>query len=168
MLTKYSMTSETMNRVGKLLIKKNLSIAFAESATAGRLTSDFSMIENAGKFLKGGIACYDACVKEGLLGVDPKLIAQFTPESMEVTRAISFGIASVIPADIHIGITGLTCPGGSETEEKPVGTMFIYAIRDSNLIFSERLNFTGSRWEIVSHTVDCFAELLEDYLKSIK
>jgi len=162
------MTSETMNRVGKLLITKKLTIAFAESATAGRLTSEFSMIEDAGKFLKGGIACYDACVKEGLLGVDPKLIAQFTPESMEVTRAISFGIADVIPADIHIGITGLTCPGGSETEEKPVGTMFIYAIRGWEQIFSQQLSFTGSRWEIVSRTVDRCSELLEDYLKSIK
>jgi nicotinamide-nucleotide amidase len=162
------MTSETMNRVGKLLITKKLTIAFAESATAGRLSSDFSMIEDAGKFLKGGIACYDACVKEGLLSVDPKLIAEFTPESMEVTRAISLGIARVIPADIHIGITGLTCPGGSETEEKPVGTMFIYAVRDSEQIFSQRLNFTGSRWEIVSNTVNRCAELLEDYLRSIK
>lgn len=162
------MTSETMDRVGKLLITKKLTIAFAESATAGRLSSDFSMVEDAGKFLKGGIACYDACVKEGLLSVDPKLIAQFTPESMEVTRAISFGISRAIPADIHIGITGLTCPGGSETAEKPVGTMFIYAIRDSEQIFSERLNFTGSRWEIVSRTVDRCAELLEAYLKSIK
>ena len=42
-----------MKSVGKMLIGRNLTIAFAESATAGRLSADFSMIEDAGKFLKG-------------------------------------------------------------------------------------------------------------------
>lgn len=30
--------------------------------------------------------------------------------------------------DIQVAVTGLTMPGGSETQEKPVGTMFIHAL----------------------------------------
>lgn len=156
-----------MDTVGKMLISKNLIIAFAESATAGRLSAEFSMIDNAGKFLKGGIACYDACLKEDLLQVDHALIKTYTPESMEVTRAISLGLSRLIPADIHIGITGLTTPGGSETQEKPVGTMFIYATHQGDLAFSQRFNFTGEREEIVSATVEACAAMLIEYLDSI-
>jgi nicotinamide mononucleotide (NMN) deamidase PncC len=50
--------------------------------------------------------------KTGLLKVPKYLIEGFTPESMEVTESIARGLSSVIPADIHIGITGLPCPGG--------------------------------------------------------
>jgi len=161
------MKSDNMDAAGKMLISKNLTIAFAESATAGRLSAEFSMIDNAGKFLKGGIACYDACLKEDLLQVDHALIKAYTPESMEVTRAISLGLSRLIPADIHIGITGLTTPGGSETKEKPVGTMFIYAVHQGELAFSQRFYFTGEREEIVSATVEACAAMLIDYLGSI-
>ena len=156
-----------MDTVGKMLISKKLTIAFAESATAGRLSAEFSMIDNAGEFLKGGIACYDACIKEDLLHVDHLLIETYTPESMEVTRAISLGLAKLIPADISVGITGLTTPGGSETGEKPVGTMFIYATHKGKLAFSQTFNFTGERQEIVSATVEACAAMLIDYLGSI-
>jgi nicotinamide-nucleotide amidase len=161
------MRSDNMDTVGKMLISKKLTIAFAESATAGRLSAEFSMIDNAGEFLKGGIACYDACIKEDLLHVDHLLIETYTPESMEVTRAISLGLAQLIPADICVGITGLTTPGGSETREKPVGTMFIYATRKGEPAFSQRFNFTGEREEIVSATVEACAAMLIDYLVSI-
>lgn len=161
------MNSDKMDALGKMLISKNLTIAFAESATAGRLSSEFSMIDHAGEFLKGGIACYDAQLKEDLLQVDHALIKTYTPESMEVTRAISIGLSKLIPADIHIGITGLTAPGGSETKEKPVGTVFIYATNKGEPAFSERFNFTGERAEIVSATVEACATLLLNYLHSI-
>jgi nicotinamide-nucleotide amidase len=147
-----------------LLNSKKLTIAFAESATAGRLCAEFSLVEEAGGFLRGGIVCYDACLKEDLLKVDSMLIEQYTPESMEVTKAITEGLSSLIAADIHIGITGLTGPGGSETAEKPVGTMFIYAIRQQTLIFSERLNFSGTRETIVASTVEACAHLLFESL----
>lgn len=41
------MTSEIMKEVGNMLIEKQLTVAFAESATAGRLTAEFSMITDA-------------------------------------------------------------------------------------------------------------------------
>jgi len=160
--------SETLSLVAKMLTDKSLTIAFAESATAGRLSADFSMLEDAGKFLKGGIACYDACIKEDLLGVEKALIEKHTPESMEVTRAIAEGLIQVIHSDIHIGITGLTTPGGSETAEKPVGTMFFYAFLKGKPFFSHREVFTGGPAEIVRATVDRCAALLKEHLLKIK
>ena len=159
--------SKTLNKVGELLIEKKLTIAFAESATGGRLSADFSMIENAGTFLKGGIVCYDACVKEDLLGVEPELIQKYTPESIEVTKAITEGVGKMIPADIHIGVTGLTCPGGSETKEKPIGTMFIYGQSGNKTIFSERVRFIGSKKKIVKAAVKACGQFLLSYLQQL-
>jgi nicotinamide-nucleotide amidase len=53
----------------KLMAAQGLTIAFAESATAGWLCSEFALTEESGKVLKGGIACYDADLKVKLLGV---------------------------------------------------------------------------------------------------
>lgn len=151
---------------GQLLQEKELSVAFAESATAGRITAEFSLIPDAGKFLKGGFACYDACLKETLLQVPPALIEKYTPESAEVTEAITKGLVRLIPADIHIGITGLTAPGGSETPGKPVGTMFMHGIvQGGTPIFSDRQVFQGTPEEIMIQTVHHTATLLVSYLK---
>lgn len=154
-------------KIGELLIAHDFTIAFAESATAGRLSADFSLIEDAGKFLKGGVVCYDACIKEDMLHVDHELIEKYTPESMEVTEAITYGLSKIIKADIHIGVTGLTCPGGSESESKPVGTMFIYGSFQGAPIFAERIKFDGNKSEIIAATVSHCATLLYEYLQSI-
>lgn len=154
------MHSDTLLTCGRLLIDQKLTIAFAESATAGRMASDFSLIPDAGKFLIGGLVCYDACLKEQLLKVPEEMIKKLTPESMEVTMAIAAGLERLIPASLHVGITGLTSSGGSETPEKPVGTMFIHALLHGKVLFSERILFQGSPEEIVKQTTERTALLL--------
>src|ERR1700761_6442463 len=104
----------------KLLAERKLSIAFVESATAGWLCSEFALTEQSGQVLQGGITCYNADLKESLLGVPHVLIQQCTPESQEVTDEMAWRLGKLIPADITVAVTGLTTPGGSETAEKPV------------------------------------------------
>ena len=156
--------AELVNRCAALLIGKGLTIAFAESATAGRICAEFALAEKAGKFLKGGLSCYDATLKEQLLGVKKESIELFSPESAFITRAITEGLQRLIPADIHVGCTGLTCPGGSETELKPVGTMFLYGTLNGEPLFNQKNLFEGSPEEIVSKTVEKTASLLIAYL----
>lgn len=148
----------------ELLTQKKLSIAFVESATGGRVTSDFSIVPGAGDFLKGGLVCYDAKLKESLLRVSKKLIEEETPESMEVTEAIARSLAEYIPADIHVGITGLTAPGGSETPEEPVGTMLILGVQKNKKLFSSRIVFSGLPEDTVEQTVLQVAKLLNGCL----
>ncbi|MBB5436538.1 nicotinamide-nucleotide amidase [Pedobacter sp. AK017] len=155
-----------LKRCGKLLIQHQLTIAFAESATAGRISAEFAMVPDAGKFLKGGIVCYDADLKCSLLKVPKKQLKEFTPESETVTRSITQGIQKLIPADIHIGCTGLTAPGGSETPWKPVGTMFLHGIQGQQQILDERIVFQGNPDEIISQTITFLARQLHQYLKA--
>ncbi|MDB5032341.1 MAG: CinA domain protein [Mucilaginibacter sp.] len=94
------------------MARQGLTIAFAESATAGWLCSEFALTEESGKILKGGIACYDAGLKVKLLKVPQELIDQYTPESLEVTREMAYRLRELIESDIQVTVTGLTTPGG--------------------------------------------------------
>lgn len=153
------MPAKVIEECAKLLEAKELNIAFAESATVGRMAAEFGLTDQAGKILKGGIVCYDAGLKEDLLKVDDALVQQFSPESAEVTKAAAQGLRRLIPASIHVAITGLTCPGGSESEEKPVGTMFVHCIAD-DFEFADRTTFTGSKEVIIMKCIEHFAEKL--------
>lgn len=154
-----------IDKCGRLLVANGLTVAFAESATAGRLAMEFSLCKESGKFLKGGIVCYDARLKEDLLHVSKELIDACTPESAEVTHAIAAGLKQLIAADIHIGVTGLASPGGSETKEKPVGTMFICAVLGESKIFEHREVFGGSAEEVILQTAERTSQLLSKYLR---
>lgn len=153
------MSLAIVEECSKFLIREGLTIAFAESATAGRICAEFALAVNAGKCLKGGIVCYDACIKQDLLSVPDELIKQYSPESEEVTEAAALGLQQLIPADIHVAVTGLTAPGGSEGPEKPVGTIFIHGVMDKKM-FSERCLFSGDKESILVKTVERVAELV--------
>ncbi len=149
----------------RLLAEQQLTIAFVESATAGWLCSEFALTSHSGQVLMGGITCYDASLKESLLGVPHQLIEQFTPESWEVTAELAKRLDKLIPADIYVAVTGLTTPGGSETKEKPVGTMFVCAmIRGRKTGF--RKVFQGDCEAIIHQTIEAVADLLTGAVKN--
>lgn len=158
------MAEQKIAECGKLLANKGLTIAFAESATAGWLCSEFALAPDSGAILKGGIVCYDASIKEYLLKVPHEIIEEYTPESAEVTKEITEKLKNLIKADIHVGVTGLTTPGGSETEDKPVGTVFVHIICKDKHIPHRRV-FKGDAEAIIHQTVDCVAQLLMDELE---
>lgn len=158
------MAEQKIIECSELLAKKGLTIAFAESATAGWLCSEFALTPRSGQILKGAIVCYDASLKEKLLGVPHQLIEQFTPESEEVTQEMARRLADVIPSDIQIAVTGLTTPGGSETAEKPVGTMFVYGYVNGSAINFRKV-FAGSCEEVIHQTITATAEMLMNALR---
>lgn len=153
------MAESKISICSKLMAGKGLTVAFAESATAGWLCSEFALTEESGKVLMGGIACYDADLKVKLLKVPQELIDEFTPESMEVTREMAYRLRELIDSDIQVTVTGLTTPGGSETPEKPVGTMFVFAlIKDKEASF--RKVFSGSCEDVIHQTIEATADML--------
>lgn len=153
------MASGKVKECSEIIAAKKLKIAFAESATAGWLTSEFSLVPQSGDILLGGIICYDACTKENLFGVTHEDIKKYTPESEEITRAITEGLKKYFKSDIYIGVTGLTASGGSESSEKPVGTMFIHFIIN-NIPYEHTEKFSGSPEEIIKQTIDRTADIL--------
>ncbi|RCH55047.1 damage-inducible protein CinA [Mucilaginibacter hurinus] len=153
------MAEQRILECSKLMAEKNLTIAFAESATAGWLCSEFALAPESGRILKGGIVCYDATLKEDILKVPHVLIEKYTPESEEVTAEMARRLGGLIPSDIQIGVTGLTTPGGSENYDKPVGTMFVYAFIHGKPVSLCQV-YTGSQEDIIHQTIDAVAQML--------
>lgn len=126
----------------KLLADKQLTIAFIESATAGYLSHRFSVSPYSGEVLMGGLVCYDVSLKKNVLHISDKLIDKCSPESLAVTRELVKKSKAIFDADIYVACTGLLKPGGSETEEKPVGTFF-YCIGYKGEIYDFRVLCSG-------------------------
>lgn len=162
------MASENITLCSNRIAGKNLKVAVAESATAGWLASEFALVPESGKIFLGGIVCYDVCVKEELFDIPKKIINEFTPESAEVTRLLAERLTKYFKCDIAIAITGLTSAGGSETEEKPVGTMFIHIRLPENRYCAHREVFQGNSKDIILQTIEKTGELLCNYIDSME
>ena len=108
--------------------------------------------------------CYEVFVKQHILQVPHALIEQYTPESAVVTRALAQCAATLFNSDITVALTGLTTPGGSETREKPVGTIFLSIITPLGTI-DHRDVFTGSPEQILQQAADRAASLIIEKIK---
>lgn len=153
------MTSEIITQCSKAIAEKGWKIAFAESASAGRLSAEFAMTPYSGDILRGGIVCYEVFVKEHVLHIPKEIIEEFTPESFEVTREIAERAAVIFDAPITVALTGLVSPGGSETMEKPVGTIFLHIITPLGIIIHREV-FKGTPESIIEQAATKTAFLL--------
>lgn len=153
------MASDKVIACCEALIKKKLTIKFAESASAGKLSYEFSTVFNSGKILIGGIVCYNIAMKEELLQVPIEIINKYTPESATVTKLMAENFHDMINSDICVALTGLTTPGGSENSSKPVGTIFIHIIFPESEV-SKRFEFNGDQESILNQAIDGVARII--------
>ena len=97
----------------------SVTVATAESCTAGMVASTIAGVPGASDVLRGGAVTYVNEVKHDLLGVSQ---------------------------DVAVSITGFAGPGGG-TAEDPVGTVYIgIASRDGSR--AERCHFEGDRDDV--------------------
>jgi nicotinamide-nucleotide amidase len=136
----------------KILRKEELTIAFAESITAGMAVNIFSKAVDIGPMLLGGVVAYKETCKTRVLGVKPATLEKFTAESPQVTTEMVKGLSKLLKPGIAVAVTGLATPGGSESERKPVGTIFISIFYKGKVHeFSSR--FYGTADEITMQAV---------------
>lgn len=135
------------NKLVQTLRQKGLTLALAESVTCGLAAHQLSTCIGTSDMLMGGIVCYSPDVKIKLLGVSATTIERYTAESQQVTDLLARKIKPLIQADIHAALTGLAAPGGSETSEKPVGTIFL-SVLYKNKLHRDRKLFRGTPTEI--------------------
>ncbi len=139
---------------------KGLTVAFAESCTAGLLASEFVKAKGSSEVLKGSLVVYQPEVKQKLLGVKKETLDLYTAESQQVTNELVMGLRKLLGADISIATTGLAGPGGSETEEKPVGTMFVSFLYDGKAEEFREV-FKGNTESVRKQLVDFIFEKLK-------
>ncbi len=119
---------DTTNRLPQTLAamckNKSLTIAIAESCTAGLLGSLLTQEPGATDFFVGGCIVYANAEKVRQLGVSKQTIEQYGAVSEPCVREMAQGIRDVTKASIGVAITGIAGPGGG-TQAKPVGTVWV-------------------------------------------
>lgn len=158
------MASKKVTACCKALIEKKWTITFVESASAGKLNYEFSTVFDSGKILIGGMVCYHASMKEDLLHIPPGTIEKYTAESAIVTKLMAQNFHLHVKSDVCVALTGLTTPGGSESETKPVGTIFVHIVFPEKEI-AKRFLFNGTAEEIINQAIDAVADLILEEIK---
>jgi nicotinamide-nucleotide amidase len=110
--------------VVKLLTEKGQTLAVAESCTGGFLAHRITNVSGASAVFLAGYVTYANEAKEGMLGVDPRLLAAHGAVSENVALAMAEGARQHAQTTLALATTGIAGPGGG-TEEKPVGTVFV-------------------------------------------
>src|SRR5690606_29055778 len=99
------MGEKQLNELIKLLIKKELTIAFAESITAGMVSYEFSKGLEVSQVYRGGIVAYNEEFKSKILGVSKDTLKKYTAESQEVTSEMANGLRKIFKTDIAVAVT---------------------------------------------------------------
>ena len=122
-----------MKNLVKILTKKKLKIAFAESCTGGMLASEITSISGASKVFGLGLVTYSNQAKITVLKVNKSIIQKYGAVSPQCCEAMVKNLSKISKAQINVSITGIAGPNGG-TKKKPVGLVYI-GIKKNNKIF---------------------------------
>ena len=127
LVKKYTVTDIDISMeqvLGELLIKKNKTIATAESCTGGAIASLITSVPGSSAYFEGSVISYSNSIKEKLLGVKKNTLDKFGAVSEETAIEMLKGLLKNLQTDYGIAVTGIMGPGGGSTE-KPLGTVWI-------------------------------------------
>ena len=102
-----------------LLKEANLTVATAESCTAGFIAKRITDVPGASAVFKHGIITYANEVKKKALGVSPETLALHGAVSEETAREMAQGVRKVTGADIGLSVTGFAGPDSDEEGKAP-------------------------------------------------
>ena len=105
--------------VVKRLQQLGLTLATAESCTAGLIAKRLTDIPGASEVFGCGIVSYQNAIKQKLLGVDPLLIERESAVCEAVAAQMAQGAKAQSGADLAVSVTGLAGPGRDERGREP-------------------------------------------------
>ena len=121
----YAESDRAMEQVvGELLLKKQQTLALAESCTGGLIAHRITRVAGSSAYFLGGAVTYSNQEKIRALGVDAATLEKFGAVSRETALAMSQGIRERTGASVALSVTGIAGPSGGSAE-KPVGTVWV-------------------------------------------
>ncbi|WP_439444261.1 competence/damage-inducible protein A [Listeria aquatica] len=120
----YGYGDETLaDVVVRKLLSREITIAAAESLTAGAFQAELGAHSGVSEIFKGGMVTYQTEIKQALLGISPEVIEQEGVVSAACAKEMAEKIREKFGTQMGISFTGVAGPG--ELEGHPAGTVFI-------------------------------------------
>ncbi len=137
--------------INELFWKEGLTLATAESCTAGNVAAAITSVSGSSHFYKGGIIAYSNEVKENLLGVSHETLETCGAVSEETVVEMVKGAMKSMNSECAIATSGVAGPMGG-TPDKPVGTIWIAAGKGDKIITMKQEGDEGRYINIANAT----------------
>ena len=144
------------------LKESSLTLALAESCTAGLVSGLLAKTPGASQVLWGSFVCYTPEAKVSMLGIDREKIMTHGLVSRETAVRMADGALRTSGADIAASVTGLAGPDG-DGSGLPVGTVWAAAAGRGDTKASE-FHFEGARNTVRLRAAIAVLELIENTL----
>ena len=146
-------------KIIKKLIKKNYSIATAESCTGGLVGATITAVNGSSKIYKLGLITYSNLSKLKQLKVPSTIIKKYGAVSEQCCKSMLNGLSKISKTKINISITGIAGPSGG-TKKKPIGTVYIGIKFNKKTYIFKNLFFPKRREIIRKKTIKKTFDLL--------
>jgi len=148
--------------IGTLLRGLGLTVAVAESATGGLISSRITDVPGSSDYFKGSVVSYDNTIKTEVLGVKKETMENYGAVSCQTAEEMAVGVRKMMGTDIGLSDTGIAGPAGATTT-KPLGLFFIGLSSESETRVEKYL-FRGDRAENKNAAAAAALSLLKVYL----
>ena len=129
--------------LGRLLKRKGLTLAVAESCTGGLIGDRLTDVPGSSRYFAGGLIAYSDAVKTSMLGVRKLTLAKWGAVSEQTVREMAAGVCRRFGTQVGVAVSGIAGPGGG-SKVKPVGLVYI-CVRTGRQLAVERHRFRGGR-----------------------
>lgn len=126
-----------------LLRKRGVTLATAESCTAGLIAARLASIPGASSSFVGGAICYNAHCKSAILSIPREILKKHGEVSRPTSLAMARGVTRLTGADLGVAVTGVAGPSGGSSM-KPVGTVHL-ALHGLGRASSRKFQMVGDR-----------------------
>jgi nicotinamide-nucleotide amidase len=140
------------------LLERRLTVATAESVTAGQVAERLGRVPGASGCLLGGVVAYHNDVKMKLLGVTQQMLDDHGAVSAPVAETMARTCRELFGADFALSTTGIAGPSGA-TATKPVGLVFA-ALAWAEGVKVQHFSWGGTRTEVQSRSTKMALNLL--------
>jgi nicotinamide-nucleotide amidase len=149
--------------VGRLLRRRGLTLAVAESCTGGLIGDRITNVPGSSGYFRGGVIAYSDDAKKKLLGVKDQTLRKWGAVSQQTVREMATGVCSRLGADVGVAVSGIAGPGGG-TKVKPVGLVYV-CVRAEGQPTVERHHFHGNRPAVKEQSAAAALELCRRVLE---
>ena len=147
--------------IGKQLIKKQQTIALAESVSSGLLQYAMGSITDASQFFQGGITVYNLAQKFARLKVEPIHALKVNCVSQKVAEEMALNVCTLFGSHWGVAVTGYASP----VPESGNKTFAFYAIAYNGAIKASRR--IASRKKLPAEVQFAYADTILKHLNDL-